>query len=58
MEKFKVSIIIPAYNVEKYIRKCLDSILKQTYKNLQVIIVDDVSTDGTKEIIEEDRKLR
>lgn len=47
----KFSIIIPAYNVEKYIKKCLDSILNQTYKSFEVIIIDDASTDNTYNII-------
>ena len=36
-----ISVIVPVYNVEKYIRECLDSIVNQTYKNLQIILVDD-----------------
>lgn len=40
-----VSVIVPVYNVEKYIEECLDSIVKQTYKELQIIVVDDGSTD-------------
>lgn len=47
-----VTIIIPAYNVEKYISKCLDSIVNQTYKDLEIIVVNDGSTDSTGEIIE------
>lgn len=39
-----ISVIVPVYNVEKYIRECLDSIVNQTYKNLQIILVDDGST--------------
>ncbi|KUO63731.1 hypothetical protein APF79_00555 [bacterium BRH_c32] len=47
-----ISILIPARNEEKNIKKCLDSILRQTYKNLDIIVVDDNSTDETKAIIE------
>ena len=45
-----ISILIPAYNVEKYIVECLDSVVNQSYRNLQIVIVDDGSTDGTGEI--------
>ena len=41
LEEKKISIIIPAYNVEKYIAKCLHSVINQSYKNLDVIVVDD-----------------
>jgi glycosyltransferase involved in cell wall biosynthesis len=46
-----ISIIIPVYNTSKYIDKCLTSILNQTYNNLEIIIIDDGSTDNSKEII-------
>ena len=41
----KISIIMPVYNVEKYLTRCLESVINQTYKNLQIILVDDGSTD-------------
>lgn len=44
---------MPVYNVEKYIRKCLDSLMCQTYKNFEVIVVDDGSSDGSPEICDE-----
>lgn len=44
-KEFLISVIIPVYNVEQYLEKCLDSVLNQTYKNLQIILVDDGSTD-------------
>lgn len=49
----KVSIIIPVYNAEKYLKKCLDSIERQTMKEYEIVFVNDGSTDNTKQIIEE-----
>jgi glycosyltransferase involved in cell wall biosynthesis len=46
----KVSVVIPVYNVEKYLAQCLESVVSQTYKNLEVIIVDDGSSDGSAKI--------
>ena len=48
-----ISIIIPVYNAEKYLHKCLDSILKQTYTNYEVIIINDGSHDKSLQVIEE-----
>ena len=50
MQKNSISIVIPAYNVENYIEQCLLSVIKQTYKTLEIIVVDDGSKDKTGEI--------
>ena len=51
-EKTKISVIVPVFNAENYLRRSLDSILNQTYRNLEIILVDDGSTDGSAEIME------
>ena len=50
MEIPAVSVIVPLYNVEKYVGECLDSLLAQTFKNFEVIVVDDCSTDNSVEV--------
>ena len=49
----KISIVIPIYNVEKYLRVCLDSVINQTYKNLEIICVDDCGNDNSIKIVNE-----
>ena len=48
-----VSVVVPIYKVEKYINKCIDSIINQTYKNLEIILVDDGSPDRCPQICDE-----
>lgn len=50
-----ISIIIPVYNAEKHLRRCVDSVLAQTHTNLEIILVNDGSTDGSEKICEEYR---
>ena len=52
----KISIIVPIYNVEKYLPGCIDSILKQTYENMEIILVDDGSPDNCPAICDEYEK--
>ena len=49
----KISVIIPVYNVEKYLRECLDSVINQTLKDIEIICINDGSTDGSIKILEE-----
>lgn len=52
----KVSVIIPVYNGEAYLRRCLDSVCAQTFKEIEIICVDDASTDSSWQILEEYQK--
>ena len=49
----KITVIVPVYNVENYLRKCLDSIMAQTYKNIEIIVINDGSTDASGQICQE-----
>lgn len=53
IEKPKVSIVVPVYNVEKYLSLCLDSLINQTLKDIEIIVINDGSTDNSLKIIEE-----
>ena len=48
-----ISIIVPVYNVEAYLPQCLDSLINQTYKDLEIICVNDGSTEGSLEILQQ-----
>ena len=56
----KVSVIIPVHNSEKYILECINSVINQTYKNLEIIVVDDKSTDDSVNIIKniKDKRIK
>lgn len=62
MKKDLISVVIPVYNAEVYIKRCLESIQKQTYDNLEIIVVNDGSTDNTQKVLEEiqqqDRRIK
>ena len=51
--KIKVSVIVPVYNVEKFIDKCLNSLVNQTLKEIEIIVVNDGSPDNSQKIIDE-----
>ncbi|MDR0581220.1 MAG: glycosyltransferase, partial [Holosporaceae bacterium] len=48
-----ISVIVPVYNVEQYLRECLDSILNQTFRDIEIICINDGSTDNSKVILDE-----
>ena len=52
MEKIKISIIVPIYNTENYLEECLESLINQTYFNIEIICIDDCSEDGSASILE------
>ena len=62
MEEGKISVIVPIYKVENYLNRCVESIRKQTYRNLEIILVDDGSPDACGEMCDryaqEDSRIR
>ncbi len=52
MENIKISVIVPVYNTEKYLEQCLDSLTSQTFKDIEIICIDDGSTDNSLKILE------
>ena len=53
---YAISVIIPVYNTEKYIKRCLESVVNQSFKNIEIVIVDDCSPDNSHSIIESYQK--
>ena len=49
----KVSIIVPIYNVEQYLAKCIESLIQQTYKNIEILLVNDGSKDNSEKIMQQ-----
>ena len=52
-EEIKVSVVIPVYNTEKYVREAVESIMNQTLRELEIIIINDGSTDNSLQVVEE-----
>lgn len=52
MEKIKISVIVPVFNAEKYLKMCLNSLVSQTLKNIEIICIDDGSTDNSLAILD------
>ncbi|MGL5568829.1 MAG: glycosyltransferase family 2 protein [Cetobacterium sp.] len=57
MYKPKISIVVPVYNVEKYLKRCIDSILAQTFKEFELIIINDGASDNSSKILDEYSKI-
>lgn len=52
----KISVIVPAYNSEKYIENCVDTVAKQTFKGFEMLVINDGSIDNTGEILKNEQK--
>ena len=53
MEKVRFTVAISAYNIENYVKRAIDSVLNQTFKNYELLVIDDCSTDSTVEVIKQ-----
>lgn len=53
MKEYKISMIVPVYNTGKYLKHCVDTLIQQTYKNLEILLIDDGSTDGSEKLCDE-----
>lgn len=51
--KQQISVIVPVYNAERWLKRCIDSILNQTYTNLEILLIDDGSTDASAQVCDE-----
>ena len=62
MRQPKISVIVPVYNIEEYLKKCITSIIEQNYKNIEIILIDDGSTDKSAlicdEFAEKDKRIK
>lgn len=56
MEKYKISIVVPVYNIEDYLEACIESLINQTYSNTEILLIDDGSTDSSGEICDKYQK--
>ena len=56
LQNGKISVLVPVYNAEKYIEKCIKSIINQTYKNIEIILIDDESKDDSLNIMKKMQK--
>ena len=56
-KNIKISVIIPVYNVQRYLRQCLDSVVNQTFQDIEIILVNDGSTDQSLEICQEYKQM-
>ena len=52
-----ISVIVPVYNVENYLERCIESLIKQSYKDIEIILVDDGSTDNSSDICKNYQKI-